>query len=294
MIVRYWMLCQIGKPVEPRPLSESVRVQFKFDCAAAALRAAIFVVSSVGAALFSTAGLAANVDYEGETLGSVTPSTPLEFEGPIYITALGTSEIEDGAACAPNCPHNDTIYQLSHGAGFAGALTIGADPDAGSCSPNCNSFHLFKLDVAEPNTSTGSLSLIIQPIPADGSGADLFFFDTDGVVDGAGGQPDFETIVFPSTFRDLEAVVIVSAPPYMGVAIDNLIVEPQPTPTLTPLGLGALALALCGRDQAKIATLRHTRNNLPSPTWSAPETRDGHHEYGTLAHRSRRTGLHRV
>jgi hypothetical protein len=43
-------------------------------------------------------------------------------------------------------------------------------------------------------------------------------------------------------------VAIIAAAPYLGVAIDNIIVEPeiQPVPALGPFGLGTLALALCG------------------------------------------------
>ena len=204
------------------------------------LQAMTVVLSSAGAAAFATAGLAANVDYEGESLGPVPPGTQLVFEGPVFVQALDTSEIEDGVACAPNCPDNGTKYQLSHGGGFLGSVGIWIDPDLGSCSPDCNLFDLFKIDVAEPTLGTGPISLIFL------GGSEPFEFVTDGVVDGVGGQADFETVVLPDTFRDLESVIIISAAPYLGVAIDNIIVVPEPG-GLAALGSGIAMLALLHR-----------------------------------------------
>jgi hypothetical protein len=215
----------------------------------------IVVFASAGVAVFAAASLAANVDYEGESLGVVPPGTSLVFEGPLYITTNSESEIADGAACAPNCPDNGTKYQISHVGGFPGSLVISGNPVGSSCPPDCNTFDLFKIDVAEPSPGTGPIILSFSALFP--SGSEDFNFVTDGVVDGAGGQADFETVVLPDTFRDLRAVGIVSAAPYLGVAIDNIIVEPeiQPTPALGPFGLGTLALVLC----ACAAWIGHTR-----------------------------------
>jgi hypothetical protein len=210
--------------------------------------------------VFATAALAANIDYEGETVGAVPPSTQLLFDGPFYVTALDVSEIEDGVACAPNCPDNGTKYQLSHGSGFAGALLITGEPLPLSCEPNCRRFDLFRIDVAEPSPGTGPIGLIFL-----GSSPDVslqFDFTTDGIVDGPGGQEDFETVVLPDTFRDLNSVLIISAAPYMGVAIDNIIVEPEiePVPALGPFGLGTLALSLCAGAAWRSSNLKTGRN----------------------------------
>ena len=208
-----------------------------------------------GVAAFSTAALAANVDYEGETLGAVPPNTPLVFDHPLYITALADSEVTDGVGCAPNCPDNDTQYQLSYGAGFAGLLAISGEPIPVSC-PDCSPFDLFKIDVAEPTPGAGPIGLAFFGTTADGESLQ-FDFVSDGIVDGPGGQPDFETVVLPDTFRNLGSVGILVAAPYLGVAIDNIIVEPeiQPAPALAPWGLGALALVLC----LSATTLRRSR-----------------------------------
>jgi hypothetical protein len=202
----------------------------------------IVALLAAGAAVFATAALAANVDYEDQPLGPVTPNVPLVFDHPLYITALDVSFIEDGVGCAPNCPDNGTQYQLSTGSGFAGFLTIAGDP---SCL-ECNPFDLFKIDVAEPSPGSGPIGLSFLGTTATGEPLQ-FDFVSDGVFDGPGGQPDFETVVLPDTFRDLGNVGILVTAPYLGVAIDNLILEPevQPVPALAPSSLGMLALGLC-------------------------------------------------
>jgi len=208
------------------------------------LRAVIVFASSVGAAVLATAALAANVDYEGESLGAVPPNTPLVFDHPLYVTALADSDVADGVGCAPNCPDNGTKFQLSYGAGFAGLLTITGEPIPVSC-PDCSPFDLFEIDVAEPTPGAGPISLTFLGTTADGESLQ-FDFVSDGIVDGPGGQPDFETVVLPDTFRNLGSVGILIATPYLGVAIDNIIVEPEiQVPALAPFGLGALALVLC-------------------------------------------------
>jgi len=220
-----------------------MELRLTHDCL---LRAVTGALLSAGIAAFSTAALAGNVDYEDQPLGAVLPNTPLVFDHPLYVQALDDSDIADGVACAPNCPSNGSKYQLSYGSGFAGAVTISGEPIPVSCDPDCSPFDLFEIDVAEPLPGTGPISLIIYGYPVDAAALDLAFV-TDGIVDGTGGEADFETIVLPDTFRNLSSVVIIAAAPYLGVAIDNIVVEPeiQPAPALAPLGLGVLALAMC-------------------------------------------------
>lgn len=186
------------------------------------LQTVIAVLSLTGASLFATAALAANVDYEDEALGAVPPGTPLVFDHPLYITALAESDIVDGVGCAPNCPSNGTQFQLSYGAGYAGVLTIIGEV---SC-PNCSPFDLFKIDVAEPTLDAGPIGLTFMGATAAGEQLQ-FNFLSDGIVDGPGSQPDFETVVLPDTFRNLGYVNILVTAPYLGVAIDNIIVEPE-------------------------------------------------------------------
>jgi hypothetical protein len=193
--------------------------------------------------VFATAALAANVDYEDKPLGAVTPNVPLVFDHPLYITAIDVSSIEDGVACAPNCPDNGTKYQLSLGAGFAGLLTLHGEPLPVSC-PDCSPFDLFEIDIAEPSPGAGPISLWFQGVTASGEALE-FGFVSDGVFDGPGGQPDFETVVLPDTFRNLGRVSILVGAPYLGVALDNIVLnEVQAAPALTPCGIGALVLVL--------------------------------------------------
>ena len=218
------------------------------------LRAAIIALLSAGVALFATAALAANVDYEDKPLGPVTPNVPLVFDHPLYITALDVSFVEDGVGCAPNCPDNGTQYQLSTGSGFAGFLTISGEALPVSC-PDCSPFDLYEIDVAEPSPGSGPIGLSFLATTATGESLQ-FDFVSDGVFDGPGGQPDFETVVLPDTFRNLGNVGILVTAPYLGVAIDNLILESiQPVPALAPWGLGALTLVLC----TSAALFRRTR-----------------------------------
>jgi hypothetical protein len=232
-----------------------MKFRLTHDCL---LRAVIIVLSSAGAAAFATAALAGDVDYEDISLGAVPPGTPLVFDHPLYVEALAESEITDGVACAPNCPSNGTKYQLNYGSGFAGALSITGEPVPVSCTPeDCSPFDLFKLDVAEPHPGSGPVSMIFLGTTSGGDSLE-FSYETDGIVDGAGGEADFETILFPDTFRDVASLLVIDAAPYLGVAIDNIVVEQiQPAPALAPFGLGALALVLfasatwLGRERAR-------------------------------------------
>jgi hypothetical protein len=210
------------------------------------LRAVIVVLLTVGVALFATSAIAANVDYEDKSVGPVPAGTELVFDHPLHIQGSSDSEIADGVACAPNCPNNGTKYQLSFASGFAGTISIAGDPIPVSCDPaECNAFDLFTIDIAEPLPGSGPILVLFTGFTVGGE-SPSFEFTTDGVMDGAGGQPDFETVVLPDTFRNVYALGIVAAAPYVGVAIDNLVVEPvQPVPALAPFGLGALALVLC-------------------------------------------------
>jgi hypothetical protein len=221
-----------------------MKFRLTHDCL---LQIAIVVLLAAGVTAFATSALAANADYEDQALGAVTPGTPLVFDIPLYVQALADSEVTDGVACAPNCPNNGTKYQLNYGSGFAGSLAITGEPIPVSCTPeDCSPFDLIQIDVAEPLPDSGPVSMIFFGTTAGGDSLE-FNFETDGVMDGAGGQPDFETVVLPDTFRDLASVLVIDAAPYQGVAIDNIVVEPavQPVPALAPFGLGALALVLC-------------------------------------------------
>jgi hypothetical protein len=205
------------------------------------LQAVIYALSSAGAAAFAGAALAANVDYEGESVGPVPPNTDLVFAGPVYVRTTSATEIADGVACAPNCPDNGTKYHLNHQSGFAGLIGFARELN---CSPNCDLIDLYKIDVAEANPGSGPVGLTFIPLGVNPP--PNFLFTTDGVADGPGGAPDFETVTLPATYRNMEAVAMISTDSGVGFAIDNIIVELEPpVPALGPFGLGMLALSLC-------------------------------------------------
>ena len=205
------------------------------------LQAVIHTLSSAGAAAFASTALAANVDYEGESVGPVPPGTTLVFEGPVLVSTFGASDIADGVACAPNCPDNGTKYHLNYQSGFAGLIGFRRQVD---CPPNCDLVDLYKIDVAEANPGSGPVWLGFIAVGVNAP--PTFTFTTDGVADGPGGAADFETVTLPDTFRDMETITIQSLDFGEGFAIDNIIVEPAPpVPALGPFGVGMLALSLC-------------------------------------------------
>jgi hypothetical protein len=101
-------------------------------------------------------------------------------------------------------------------------------------------FNLLAVDLAEWSIAEPSPVVVsFNGIKADGSVVSTSFA-TDGIIDGMGPLPDFETFHFDSRFRDLVRVEI----PSWGYAIDNVtmtFVIPEPA-SGTLLGLGGLAL----------------------------------------------------
>jgi hypothetical protein len=63
---------------------------------------------------------------------------------------------------------------------------------------------------------------------------------TDGVIDGPGGQEDFETFHFGSEFSGLERVEI----PTIGWSLDNLVVVPEPSAVAPFFGGGMFLCAV--------------------------------------------------
>ncbi|MCC6355949.1 MAG: hypothetical protein IT577_18835 [Verrucomicrobiae bacterium] len=67
-------------------------------------------------------------------------------------------------------------------------------------------------------------------------------FTTDGLLDGPGGQADFETFEFPSTFRSLSRIEV----PSHLFAMDNLQLIPVPEPSVALLLIMSSLLAILG------------------------------------------------
>ncbi len=226
--------------------------------AAIATRVAVWIATLV----LSSAATAANLDYETEPLGLLPSGTDLAIGVPAYyyVGTTGLSAIEDGVGCAPSCPSNATKYHRNFNSGFGNIILIKAEP-GGVCA-GCDPFDLLKIDIAESDPSSGPVNVLIV---AFGAGAPPpMGFLTDGIADGPGGQPDFQTLTLPATYVNLDAVSLSSATPGLGIAIDNIVVDgAAPVPALSPLALAALALTL-------VITASAARRSTPMPGSTQP------------------------
>jgi len=193
--------------------------------------------------LLGTTSARADVDYEDQPVGPVVGT--LSFPGPIFIRSVLPTEIADGGACAPNCPDNGTKYQKSPNPGVGGALQVYASADIDTCAPNCVPFDLLSIDLAEPTQSSGPVPIGITGHLQSGGTIELLF-TTDGIADGPGGAPDFETYTLPPAFQDVVSVFIFATLPPNGFAVDNLVTEAPVVPTMGTWGLAALVTALAG------------------------------------------------
>ncbi len=184
----------------------------------------------------------ANVDFEDQPLGPVPPTTILSFDGPLFMFSISSVEITEGSVCGATCPDNGSRYLRTPTSGIIGSLTIEGSLDGAACAPNCNPFDLLEVDVAEPTSTAGSVQLTFTGF-VDGGGSDTVVFHTDGVNDGSGPAADFETIVLPGTFRNLNVVTVLSDTPGIGFAVDNLITR-RSVPVLATWGRWVLAAGL--------------------------------------------------
>lgn len=88
-----------------------------------------------------------------------------------------------------------------------------------------------------------------------GGGTVSNFFLLDGIIDGIGGQPDFQSFLLDATFTDLISVTfsgLSNTAPGGGLALDNFDVTtgvPEPA-TLAILGLGLVGLGFMRRRRA--------------------------------------------
>jgi len=108
------------------------------------------------------------------------------------------------------------------------------------------SFGLISIDISE---TFGSLSGVVPAISVafngfktDGSMVTTTFV-TDGFCDGRGGEPDFQTFIFDSSFAT--GLMRVETPSSVW-ALDNIVFVPEPG-VWSLLGLGALGLAVWRR-----------------------------------------------
>jgi hypothetical protein len=127
---------------------------------------------------------------------------------------------------------------------------LGLDPT--TFSPvGGGAFGLTSLDIGEWDFGSGAWAhQVVVTGNLFGGGTISRTLDIDGIRDGAGGLPDFQTFTFDATWAHLSSAVLkgIGSTPLNGnyYAIDNLVVAaapPVPEPaTLTLLGLGSAYL----------------------------------------------------
>jgi len=107
-------------------------------------------------------------------------------------------------------------------------------------------FNLFSLDLAEYDTSLpGALTIRVVGYKFQDAqvATDL---TTDGINDGTGPQPDFQTFTFDSRFRDLYRVEILSE----RFSLDNVVIGGVPEPSVGGLVLLG-TLCVLGRSRVR-------------------------------------------
>lgn len=142
---------------------------------------------------------------------------PLPTQPPYYLTI-------SGGGVSPYAPDNGTGYLVA---------ALGESLAVSSSSPFPQPFALISVDLAEYSTfyPTPRAVLFIGYL-ADGSTVTQSF-TTDGIIDGTGPLPDFQTFYFDSRFQNL---IRVEVPTY-GWSLDNLVFTP---------GLSAVAFSNTG------------------------------------------------
>jgi hypothetical protein len=114
-------------------------------------------------------------------------------------------------------------------------------------------FDLISLDIAE--TTPGPITLQVVGYPAM-SAPVTNTITTDGIMDGPGGQADFQTFYFGSTFQHVNRVQITTDQWYL----DNVVLAGVPEPSIAGLSLLAALCALVARG-----ILRHRVSKSSNP-----------------------------
>ena len=147
--------------------------------------------------------------------------------GGFAFTRIGTS---DGSFPRSELPDNGSAYI---DAPFGDSLMFGFT--------NGFSFDLISVDLAELTSVVPSPVTVHVVGYRQGGSTVMIDFVTDGVIDGTGPQPDFQTFHFGTDWSGLTRVEF----PNSGWSMDNLLVSiPEPSSLALLLWGGALALGL--------------------------------------------------
>lgn len=170
-----------------------------------------------------------------------TSTTPYRESGMWFENFYGGPEVLHLATSGwAGYPDDGTQYlQMTAGTGLAFAF-----------SPY-TAFGLVSMDVAEYATALpGPVTLHVVGYISGGQGQTVSTdLTTDGIIDGPGGLPDFQTFTFDNRFRNLYRVEVLSD----HWSIDNVVVSGIPEPSTGALVLLGAACAL-GRSRIKRRT----------------------------------------
>lgn len=107
-------------------------------------------------------------------------------------------------------------------------------------------FNLVSLDLAELFPGPVTLQVIGYPVMSQ---AVTNMITTDGIMDGPGGQPDFETFYFGAAFQRVNRIEITTDRWYL----DNVVISGVPEPSASAL---VLLGAACAFGQSRIKRRR--------------------------------------
>lgn len=207
------------------------------------MRPVVMLASAFAAVVAATGAQAAVVDFEDAPVGGL-PST-ITSRGLTFTAAEGAVGVQNGAQCNPQCAQNGTATLLF------GAPTNTVPQSFNPLTMNAPAaFQLLGLDYAEFNGFSDANTLrVTGSLVAGGTVSRLLTLD--GVIDGAGGRPDFQTVAFDDAFssqlfNSVTFTGLTSSFAPGGFALDNIRVNVSgavPEPASWMMMLGGFGLA---------------------------------------------------
>jgi hypothetical protein len=156
------------------------------------------------------------------------PFGPIDTTPPFRLGRTGPG----GSAFLPQ--NGGTYLQLGNSSSLVVSKTDGTP------------FDVLRVDLAEYSTVFPFPAQIgFRGFQANNSFADVFF-TTDGIIDGAGSLPDFQTFTFPSSFSRIVRLESLTTT----YSLDNLVVDPTsviPEPSTVFVGISLVSLVACRR-----------------------------------------------
>jgi hypothetical protein len=169
--------------------------------------------------------------FEGQPPGTWVVGDSYSESGMTFWNPYGPEGLARVGSGLSGAPDNGSAYLQT---------TTGANLVFGFYTSPTTYFNLVSFDVAEYDTSLpGPVTLHVIGYRAQHAPV-VMDFTTDGINDGPGGLPDFQTLYFSSEFIQLSRVEILTD----RWSLDNVVISGVPEPSACALGLLAAACAL--------------------------------------------------